>query len=72
VKAKMPSASSSRRKANCLCSDIRPAFAKRNIPIAVSTDENYLPYVKVLVNSIVASTKSGNPDILILNDGLTL
>ena len=69
--AKKPSVSTSRRKSNCDCKDIKPAFTERNIPVAISTDENYLPYVKVLINSIVASTKSGNLDILILNDGLT-
>ena len=50
--------------------DIKPAFAERNIPIALSTDENYLPYVKVVVNSIISCTKSGNIDILILHNGI--
>ena len=50
--------------------DILPAFSENNIAIALSTDENYIPYVNVLVRSIVANTKSGNIDLLILNDGL--
>ena len=50
--------------------DIKPAFKERNIPVAFATDENYLPYVKILINSIAASTQSGNLDILILNDGV--
>ena len=51
---------------------VQPAFAERNIPIALSTDENYLPYVKVVVNSILSCTKSGNVDILILHNGIPL
>ena len=50
--------------------DIRPAFAERNVPISVATDENYLPYLKVVVRSILANTKNGNIDLLVLNDGL--
>ena len=50
--------------------DIRPAFAERNIAVAFSTDENYLPYVAVSINSVVANTKSGYVDILILYDGI--
>jgi hypothetical protein len=49
---------------------IQPAFAERNIPIALSADENYLPYVKVVVNSILSCSKSGNIDILILHNGI--
>ena len=50
--------------------DIKPVFAESNIPIAFSTDSNYLPYVAVAVNSLVANTKSGNLDVFILHDGL--
>ena len=46
--------------------EIRPAFGERNIPVALATDENYLPYLKVLVNSIVANAKSGNVDVIVL------
>ena len=53
-----------------VCSEIRPAFAERNIPVAFATDENYLPYVKVLLRSIVANTK-WNLDFLILGDHLS-
>ena len=49
---------------------VKPAFAKDNIPVVISTDENYLPYVHVVVNSIKANSKVGNLDILILHDGL--
>ena len=47
-----------------------PAFARNGLPIAISTDENYLPYVSVAINSIVANTKSGYADILVLHDGI--
>ena len=50
--------------------DIRPAFADRNIAVAFSTDETYLPYVAVVINSIVENAKSGHIDILILYDGI--
>ena len=53
-----------------VCSEIRPAFAERNIPVAFATDENYLPYVKVLLRSIVANTK-WNLDFLILGNHLS-
>ena len=51
--------------------DIRPAFAEHNLPIAVATDENYLPYLQVIVNSILSNTKNWNIDLLVLNDGLS-
>ena len=50
--------------------EIKPAFAERNVPISVATDENYLPYLKVAVRSILANTKKGNIDFLVLNDGI--
>ena len=50
--------------------DIKPAFAERNIPIAFSTDANYLPYVAVAINSIVENMESGYADILVLHDGI--
>ena len=50
--------------------DIKPAFKERNIPVALSTDENYLPYVKVVINSILLHTQSGNVDVLVLHNGL--
>ena len=49
--------------------DIKPVFAERNIPVALATDENYLPYVKVLLRSIVANTK-WNLDFLILGNSV--
>ena len=51
--------------------DVRPAFAERNLPVAISTDENFLPYVRVLVNSIVASTQRANLDVFVLHDGIS-
>ena len=51
--------------------DIKPAFAERNIPVVFATDENYLPYVNVAVNSAVAHATSSNLDILILHSGIS-
>ena len=50
--------------------DIKPAFADRNIPVVFATDENYLPYVKVAVNSAVANAAGSSLDILILHSGI--
>lgn len=50
--------------------DIRPAFEERNVPVALSTDGNYLPYLDVVLRSIVANSQKGNLDILILHDGI--
>lgn len=50
--------------------DIKPAFAERNIPVALATDANYLPYVAVTINSLVANTKSGNLDVLVFHAGI--
>ena len=50
--------------------DIRPAFAERNVPVALSTDGNYLPYLEVVLRSIVAHPQTGNLDILVFHDGI--
>ena len=51
-------------------SDIKPAFGERNIPVVFSTDENYLPYVKVAINSAIAHSAGSNLDIIILHSGV--
>ncbi|MCR5751561.1 MAG: glycosyltransferase [Kiritimatiellae bacterium] len=51
-------------------SDIKPAFSVRNVPVVLSTDENYLPYVKVAINSAVANATGSNLDFLILHSGI--
>ena len=50
--------------------DIKPAFATGNVPVAMATDAKYLPYLDVAVNSILANTKNGNIDLLVLIDGI--
>ncbi|MBQ8124643.1 MAG: glycosyltransferase [Kiritimatiellae bacterium] len=50
--------------------DIKPAFAERNIPVALATDENYLPYLKVTINSAIASSPGSNLDIIVLHAGI--
>ena len=50
--------------------DIHPAFAERNVPVVLATDENYLPYLKVVVNSAVANAAGSNLDILVLHSGV--
>ena len=50
--------------------DIKPAFAERNIPVVLTPDANYLPYVEVAVNSVVANASGSNLDFLILHSGI--
>jgi len=50
--------------------DIKPAFAVRNVPVALATDENYLPYLKVTINSAIASSPGSNLDIIVLHAGI--
>ncbi len=52
-------------------SDIKPAFSQNNIPIVFGSDENYLPYLKVTLKSILSNTHDRNLDILIFHDSLT-
>ena len=50
--------------------DIKPAFAERNVPVALATDENYLSYLKVTINSAIASSPRSNLDIIVLHAGI--
>ena len=50
--------------------DIKPAFAVRNVPVALATDENYLSYLKVTINSAIASSPGSNLDIIVLHAGI--
>ena len=46
--------------------DIKPAFAERNVPVVFSTDENYLPYVSVALNSAIANSDGCNLDVIVM------
>ena len=50
--------------------DIKPAFAVRNVSVALATDENYLPYLKVTINSAIANSPGSNLDIIVLHAGI--
>ena len=50
--------------------DVKPAFAERNVPVALATDENYLLYLKVTINSAIASSPGSNLDIIVLHAGI--
>lgn len=50
--------------------DVKPAFTERNIPVVFATDKNYLPYVKVAINSVIANNADGNLDIIVLCSGI--
>lgn len=46
-------------------------FAKNEIPVFFSTDDNYIPYLDVAISSLVAnSSKSNKYRIIVLNTGL--
>ena len=47
--------------------DVKPAFAEGNVPVALATDENYLPYLKVAINSAIARSPRSNLDIIVLH-----
>ena len=49
----------------------QPAFNRQNIPVVLATDENYLPYAAVTINSLVSNAKRGNLDVLILHAGIS-
>ena len=49
--------------------DVKPAFDKDNIAIAFAVDQNYVPYLKYAIKSIVANLKHGNLDVLVLHGG---
>lgn len=53
-------------------SDIAPAFDNGNVPIAFNVDENYLPFLKVTISSILANTPDRNLDILIFHNSLPI
>ncbi|HEB7538874.1 TPA: DUF4422 domain-containing protein, partial [Campylobacter coli] len=57
---------------NCeLIQEITPAFEENNIPIIFSCDDNYLPYLTVILYSIKKhSNKDYNYDICVLYDAL--
>ena len=48
---------------------MKPAFDKDNIAIAFAVDQNYVPYLKYAIKSIVANCKRGNLDIIVLHAG---
>ena len=50
--------------------DVKPAFAARNVPVVFATDENYLPYLKVAINSAIANSPGSNLDIIVLHAGI--
>ena len=46
------------------------AFADGNIPVVMNSDEGYLPYVMVTLDSMMANSKRGHLDVYILHDGM--
>lgn len=53
--------------------EILPAFSKKNIPIVLAADNNYVPIMAVMLSSLVkASTRKYNYDILVFNKDISL
>jgi len=50
--------------------EIRPAFGERNLPVVMAIDGNYIPYLRIVLRSILASTTSRNLDVIVLHNGL--
>lgn len=51
---------------------IKPAFNKNNIPVVFSSDNNYAPYLGVVIQSLIMnSSKQYNYDIIILERNLS-
>lgn len=51
---------------------LRPAFKNNNIALAMSSSNEYAPYVSVLIQSIIDNAKKGNNyDILVLNKDIS-
>ena len=50
--------------------EIRPAFGERNLPVVMVVDGNYIPYLRVVLRSILASTTSRNLDVIVLHAGI--
>lgn len=51
---------------------ILPAFDKNNIPIVLSGDEQYVPYMAVAIRSLISNANSDyNYDVVILNSDIT-
>ena len=51
---------------------LKPAFDNNNIALAMSSSNEYAPYVSVLIQSIIDNAKSSNNyDILVLNKDIS-
>lgn len=49
-----------------------PAFEKNNVPIVFSSNDNFIPYVSVAIQSIIQnSSPNNNYDIIILHNNVT-
>ncbi|HNW25851.1 MAG TPA: DUF4422 domain-containing protein [Candidatus Gastranaerophilaceae bacterium] len=52
--------------------ELKPAFNKNNIAICLSSDNNYVPYLSVVIKSIIEnSSAKNNYDIMILEEDVT-
>ena len=52
--------------------DIKPAFNKNNVAIALSADNYYLPYISTLINSIrINSSNNNNYDIIVMHKNIS-
>lgn len=52
--------------------DIHPAFTQNNIPVVIAADDKYVPYVTVMLRSVVEnSSPENNYDFIVLHSSIT-
>ncbi len=52
--------------------DILPAFAENNVPIVIAADDKYVPYVTVMLRSLIETADPArNYDVIALNSSIT-
>ena len=51
---------------------ILPAFKEKNVPIAISSSDEYVPYITVMIRSLIENANSDlNYDLIVLNTSIT-
>lgn len=52
--------------------DIVPAFESKNVPIVIAADDKYVPYVTVMLRSMIANASNQrNYDVIVLHSSIT-
>lgn len=52
--------------------DIRPAFERNNVPVVIAANDKYVPYVTVMLRSVVENSNAeNNYDFVVLHSSIT-